>query len=77
MARVAGGEEFRAAFASVAGMDVESFAERFAGSVRSRYGWLIMLTRWPALFALMALFFLIGAGIRLARRRRRLQEMPE
>jgi hypothetical protein len=38
---------------------------------------LITLTRWPSLFVLLALVFLVGGLVRLIRRRRRLAAMPD
>ncbi len=69
--------DFGAAFAEVTGEDDTAFADRFARSMRLRFGWLITLTRWPTLFVLMALGFALGAVLRIRRTRRRLEEMVD
>lgn len=69
--------DFTAAFVAVTGESDEVFADRFADAMRVRFGWLIMLTRWPSLFVLMALLFAAGATARLIRKRRRLAAMPD
>ena len=40
-------------------------------------GWLVLLTRWPALFVLLALLLAVGAIARVIRTRRRLAAMPD
>ena len=42
-----------------------------------RFGWLVVITRWPALFVLLALVLFVGAVARLIRNRRRLAAMDD
>ena len=42
-----------------------------------RFGWLVMLTRWPTLFVLMALVLAIGGARKLLLTRRRLATMDD
>lgn len=69
--------DVRAAFAEATGAPLEVFEDRFARAMRLRFGWLVMLTRWPALFVLLALVLAVAALARLARNRRRLAAMPD
>ncbi len=68
---------FSVAFSEVTGTtDVEFYAD-FAAAMRLRYGWLVMLTRWPGLFVLLAVVLLVGGGRKLLLSRRRLAEMED
>jgi len=67
--------DFYDGFAAATGEDYDTFQRRFHSTMRLRYGWVLMLVRWPTLFVLMALLFVVGATRRLIRNRRRLQEM--
>lgn len=69
--------DYRAAFAEATGAPLEVFEDRFARSMQLRFGWLVLWTRWPALFVLLALVLAVGAGVRLARNRRRLAAMVD
>jgi hypothetical protein len=69
--------DFREAFESVTGAPLEVFENRFASAMNLRYGWLVVITRWPALFVLLALVLFVGAMARLARNRRRLAAMDD
>lgn len=69
--------DFDRAFFSVTGQTADGFAAEFAGSMRLRYGWLVLITRWPALFVLMAVVFAVGASRKLILTRRRLADMPD
>ncbi len=42
-----------------------------------RYGWLVMLTRWPTLFVLLGAVLILGAVRKLVVGRRRLAAMDE
>ncbi len=68
---------FEAAFPVVTGETTAGFAERFAHEVRMRYGWLFVITRWPTLFVIMALVFLLGAVIKRRRTLARMEAMPD
>lgn len=69
--------DFRQAFEQVTGAPPEVFENRFAAAMNLRFGWLVVLTRWPALFVLLALVLVVGAVARLARNRRRLAAMAD
>jgi hypothetical protein len=69
--------DFDSAFVVVTGQEVDHFADRFAGAMKLKFGWLFMVVRWPTLFVLAALILTCGAIIRLARKRRRLAEMED
>lgn len=70
-------KNFSLAFSQVTGQSLDRFISDFAGSMKLRLGWLVMLTRWPTLFVLMSLIFLWGAGRKFIQTRRRLAEMEE
>lgn len=53
--------DFFAGFEEATGENPDQFAARFAGSMRLRYGWVLLLFRWPTLFVIMALVFAVGA----------------
>lgn len=69
--------DFPTAFSRVTGESYDAFAAGFADSVRLRYGWLFLVTRWPTLFVLAALVFLMGAVLKRRRDRHRLEAMAE
>jgi hypothetical protein len=64
--------DWYAGFRAATGEDADTFARRFAGSMRLRYGWVLMLFRWPTLFVIVALVFLVGAVTKVVRNRRAL-----
>jgi hypothetical protein len=66
---------FSLAFQEVTGSDLNDFVADFSAAMKLRLGWLVMLTRWPTLFVLASLIFLLGAGRKFVRNRRRLAEM--
>jgi len=68
-------DDFPAAFVTVTGQTDDSFYAEFAAAMRLRYGWLVLLTRWPGLFVLLALVLLVGGGRKLMLSRRRLAQM--
>jgi hypothetical protein len=69
--------DFRAGFAAATGEDVDRFQARFDAAMNLRFGWLLALGRWPTLFVLMSVLFVIGATRRLVRARRRLRAMAD
>ncbi len=69
--------DFETAFVEVTGDPLRSFVSHFAADMQLKYGWLLMLARWPTLFVLMAIVFLIGGTAKIVRSRRRLAEMDE
>jgi len=69
--------DFATAFVEVTGQEDHVFASRFAGDMQLKYGWLLMIVRWPTLFVLMALVFLIGGTVKIIRYRRRLAAMDD
>lgn len=68
---------FALAFKDVTGVGMSDFTDDFASTMNLRLGWLIMLTRWPTLFVLMALIFAAGAIRKIINTRRRLAEMED
>jgi len=69
--------DFEVAFAEVTGESLPAFVARFAADMQLKYGWLLMFARWPGLFTLMAIVFLIGGAAKIVRTRRRLAEMED
>lgn len=69
--------DFEAAFYEVTGQSLEEFSLGFDRAMNLRFGWLVMLTRWPALFVLMGLVFAVGAVRKIIQTRRRLAEMED
>jgi hypothetical protein len=69
--------DFHAGFRNATGESVEEFSTAFAARMRLRFGWLVMLTRWPGLFVLLALVLLVGGGRKFVLARRRLAAMEE
>lgn len=69
--------DFPAAFAAVTGTSDTVFYADFAAAMRLRYGWAVVLTRWPGLFVLLALVLLVGGALKFVRARRRLAEMAD
>jgi hypothetical protein len=67
--------DFPAAFAAVTGRTDTAFYADFAGAMRLRYGWVVLLTRWPGLFVLLGLILLVGGARKLLVNRRRLAAM--
>jgi len=68
-------QDFAAAFVIVTGDSEAAFAADFSEAMRLRYGWLVMITRWPVMFVLLGFLLLIGGGRKLILARRRLAEM--
>lgn len=68
---------FDSAFYETTGETPGEFAARFDRDMNLRYGWLVMITRWPTLFVLMALVLAFGAMAKIHRSRRRLAEMDD
>lgn len=69
--------DVRAAFEQATGAPLEVFEDRFRRAMELRFGWLVLLTRWPALFVLLAVVLAVGAVARLFRNRRRLAAMAD
>ena len=70
-------EDFEVAFYEVTGQSPEEFSQDFDQAMNLRFGWLVMLTRWPGLFVLMGLVFAAGAVRKIIQTRRRLAAMEE
>jgi hypothetical protein len=68
---------FDSAFFEVTGQTVESFGLDFDRAMNLRYGWLVMMTRWPGLFVLTGLIFAAGAVRKIIHTRRRMAEMVD
>ena len=69
--------QFAPAFQAVAGESDTAFAAEFAGAMRLRFGWAVLMTRWPGLFVLLAVAFLVGGARKLVLARRRLAAMED
>jgi hypothetical protein len=69
--------DFREAYEEVTGAPLEVFENDFAAAMSLRFGWLVLVTRWPTLFVLLALVLAVAAIGRVARSRRRLAAMPD
>lgn len=70
-------EDFASAFALVTGQELGDFQQEFSEDMNLKYGWMVLLTRWPGLFALAALIFAIGATRKIILSRRRLAAMDD
>jgi len=64
-------------FEDATGESLDSFTNAFAARMRLRFGWLVMLTRWPTLFVLLALILMVGAVRKTIIARRRLAAMED
>lgn len=69
--------DFGAAFVEVTGEPLDGFQKDFDRTMRLRYGWVFILTRWPVLFVLMSLAFALGAVRKIILTRRRLNDLPD
>lgn len=67
--------DFSVAFQAVTGETYAEYAAHFDRTSRLRFGWFFAATRWPILFILMALVFLVGVVFRRRRDRARLDAM--
>jgi hypothetical protein len=63
--------DFEAGFTAATGEQPDQFASRFAGAMRLRFGWVLLIFRWPTLFVIMALVFTAGALRKIILGRRR------
>jgi hypothetical protein len=70
-----GDAEFETAFTAVTGDSLARFEDRFDAAAGFRLRWLVILTRWPSFFVLLAMLLVLGGAVRLWRRRRRLAQM--
>ena len=70
-------EDFSSAFYSVTKQDLGDFQREFANAMNLKFGWMVLLTRWPGLFALAALIFAFGATRKIILNRRRLAAMED
>jgi len=68
-------QTFSVAFLQVTGETEASFAVEFAADMRLRYGWLVMVTRWPVMFVLLGVLLLVGGARKIILSQRRLAEM--
>ncbi|MCP4574643.1 MAG: hypothetical protein GY838_20020 [bacterium] len=69
--------DFHAGFQDATGESVAEYSAAFASRMRLRFGWLVMATRWPGLFVLLALVLLVGGLRKIVLARRRLAEMDD
>jgi hypothetical protein len=68
---------FALAFPEVTGVSLGDYTADFDSTMNFRLGWVVMWTRWPSLFVLMALIFAAGALRKIFQTRRRLAEMVD
>jgi len=68
---------FEGAFARATGESFGAFALQFNDAVRLRYGWLFLITRWPTLFVVLSLVFLVGAILKRRRNLAQLEAMSD
>jgi hypothetical protein len=66
--------DFHAGFTAATGESPEAFARRFAAAMQVRFGWFLLLFRWPTLFVIMALLFSVGAVRKIVAYRRSLRQ---
>lgn len=69
--------DFRLGFLEATGEEPSEFARRFASRMRLRYGWVLMLFRWPTFFVIMAVLFAVGAVRKIILTRRSLHDPDE
>lgn len=70
-------DDFSAAFKRVTGVTDAVFYRDFAHAMRWRFGWLVLMTRWPGLFVLLSLVLLVGGCRKVWLARRRLAAMDD
>ena len=68
---------FPEAFLTVTGDSLDDFHRKFAQAMKLKYGWMLFLTRWPGLFVLAGIIFLVGATRKIIITRRRLAAMED
>lgn len=77
LAATAAAGDFETGFAAATGETAEAFGREFDAHMRLRFGWLVVLTRWPALFVVLALVLAVGGARKLILTRRRLATMDD
>lgn len=65
--------DFLAGFTAATGETPGEFANRFAKAMQVRFGWFLLIFRWPTLFVLMAVLFSVGAVRKIVLYRRSLR----
>lgn len=68
---------FSNGFEAATGTELGSFMNDFSSAMRLRFGWLIILTRWPTLFVIMGLVLAVGATRKIIHTRQRLAAMED
>jgi hypothetical protein len=69
--------DFRKAFYNLTNDSLDEFAFRFRNKMQIKYGWLVIITRWPTMFVIMAVVFAIGAIRKIILRKRMLAAMED
>jgi len=69
--------DFSLGFYAATGSDLRDFTNDFTQTMSLRFGWLIMLTRWPTLFVVMGLILAVSGTRKIISTRRRLAEMED
>jgi len=63
--------DFDTGFEAAVGEIPDQFERRFADAMRLRFGWVLLIFRWPTLFVIMAVVFAVGAIRKIILGRRR------
>ncbi len=63
--------DFDTGFTAAVGEIPDRFERRFADAMRLRFGWVLLIFRWPTLFVIMAVIFAVGAVRKIVLGRRR------
>ena len=69
--------DFYRGFLTATGEEPSMFAHRFAARMRLRYGWVLLLFRWPTFFVILAVLFSVGAIRKIIITRRSLHDPDE
>ncbi|MEZ4388293.1 MAG: hypothetical protein R3D98_12100 [Candidatus Krumholzibacteriia bacterium] len=64
--------DFERGFEAATGETADRFSREFDGSMRRRFGWVLLLFRWPTMFVILAVLFMVGAVRKLVLARRAL-----
>jgi len=63
--------DFDTGFTTAVGEVPDRYERRFADAMRLRFGWVLLIFRWPTLFVIMAVIFAVGAVRKIILGRRR------
>jgi hypothetical protein len=74
IAAVRQSQDFEAGFTAATEETPGAFARRFAGAMKVRFGWFLLLFRWPTLFVMVAILFAVGAVRKIVLYKRSLRQ---